>query len=151
MRGTDARMPHCYLLAIAGGSSLDQHSNNITLFNLVEQLNFPKHQVPAPGSLLPLEVHAYFELDGGELNQRFDVRYVLVAESGLETPTETFTHRSSTLRYRTRTYGLPAPPVAGKYELRVDARPAGSEAWRRDAARWPLTVMHSDPRPVVTH
>jgi hypothetical protein len=118
---------------------------------LVEQLNFPKHQVPAPGSLLPLEVHAYFELDAGELNQRFEVRYVLVGESGLESPTETFTHRSATLRYRTRTYGLPAPPVAGKYELRVDARPVGSEAWRRDLAHWPLVVMHSEPRPMVTH
>jgi hypothetical protein len=151
MRGTDARMPHCYLLAISGGSSLDQHSNNITLFNLVEQLNFPKHAPPALGSMLPLEVHAYFELEGSELNQRFEVRFVLVAESGLESPTETFTHKSTTLRYRTRTYGLPAPPVAGKYDLRVDARPAGSEAWRRDLTRWPLVVVLSEPRPAVTH
>ena len=97
-------MPHCYLLAISGGSSLDQHSNNITLFNLVEQLNFPKHAPPAPGTLLPLEVHAHFELDGSELNQRFEVRYVLVAESGLESPTETFTHRSATLRSSVRAW-----------------------------------------------
>ena len=32
-------MPSCYLLAVCGGSSLDQHSNNVTLFNLVEQIN----------------------------------------------------------------------------------------------------------------
>jgi hypothetical protein len=144
-------MPHCYLLAISGGSSLDQHSNNITLFNLVEQLNFPKHAPPSPGTLLPLELHAYFELEGNELNQRFELRFVLVAESGLESPTESFVHRSATLRYRTRTHGLPAPPVAGKYELRVDARPVGSETWTRDRIHWPLVVMHSEPRPKVTH
>jgi hypothetical protein len=144
-------MPKCYLLAIAGGSSLDQQSNNITLFNLVEQLNFPRHNAPPPGALLPLEVHAYFRLDPRELNQRFELRYVLVADTGLETPTEVFSHRSSTPRFRTRTYGLPAPPVPGSYEIRVDSRMAGQEDWSRDPQSWPLTVVHNEPRPAVTH
>ena len=150
MRPPD-RMPKCYLLAVAGGSSLDQHSNNITLFNLVEQLNFPKQGLPPPGSLMPLEVHAYFQLESRELSQKWEVRFVLVAESGLETPTDVFPHRSTTLRYRTRTFGLPAPPVAGSYELRVDCRPTGSEDWTRDARSWPLLVVHNEPRPAVTH
>jgi hypothetical protein len=144
-------MPKCYLVAVSGGSSLDQHSNNITLFNLVEQLNFPKHALPKPGALLPLELHAYFQLEAVELNQRFEIRFVLLGTTGLETPTEVFAHRSSTLRYRTRTFGLPAPPVAGSYELCVESRPAGSETWTRDPASWPLLVVHSDPRPTVTH
>ena len=144
-------MPKCYLLAISGGSSLDQHSNNITLFNLVEQLNFPKQSPPPPGSLMPLEVHAYFQLEPRELNQRFELRFVLVSENGLETPTDAFPHRSSTPRYRTRTFGLPAPPVPGAYELRVDSRPVGSEDWMRDARGWPLLVVHNEPRPAVTH
>jgi len=144
-------MPKCYLLAISVGSSLDQQSNNITLFNLVEQLNFPKHAPPPAGALLPLEVHAYFHLDHGELNQRFEVRFVLVGDTGLESPTEAFGHRSTTARYRTRTFGVPMPPAVGAYELRVDARPVGSEDWQRDLIRWPLTVTHSEPRPAVTH
>jgi hypothetical protein len=145
------RMPKCYLVAVSGGSSLDQHSNNITLFNLVEQLNFPKHAPPQPGALLPLELHAYFQLAATELNQRFEIRFVLVGTTGLETPTEAFSHRSTTLRYRTRTFGLPAPPIAGSYELCVDSRPAGSETWTRDTSSWPLLVVHSEPRPAVTH
>src|SRR6185503_16482594 len=141
----------CYLLAVVSGSSLDQHSNNITLFNLVEQLNFQRHQLPQPGVLLPLELHAYFQLSANELNQRFEVRFVLVGQTGLETPTEVFSHRSTTLRYRTRTFGLPAPPVAGSYELCVESRALGTETWTRDTASWPLLVVHSEPRPAVTH
>jgi hypothetical protein len=144
-------MPKCYLVAVSGGSSLDQHSNNITLFNLVEQLNFQRHQLPQPGVLLPLELHAYFQLSASELNQRFEVRFVLVGQTGLETPTEVFSHRSTTLRYRTRTFGLPAPPIAGSYELCVESRALGAETWTRDSASWPLLVVHSEPRPVVTH
>jgi hypothetical protein len=144
-------MPKCYLVAVSGGSSLDQHSNNITLFNLVEQLNFQRHQLPQPGVLLPLELHAYFQLSASELNQRFEVRFVLVGQTGLETPTEVFSHRSTTLRYRTRTFGLPAPPIAGSYELCVESRVLGTETWMRDSASWPLLVVHSEPRPQVTH
>jgi hypothetical protein len=139
------------MLAISAGSSLDQQSNNITLFNLVEQINFPKNAPPPAGSLLPLEVHAYFQLDRGEVNQRFEVRFVLVADTGLESPTEPFNHRSTTSRYRTRTFGVPMPPAAGSYELRVDSRPVGSEDWQRDLVRWPLVVTHTEPRPAVTH
>ena len=144
-------MPRCYLLAVSGGSSLDQQSNNITLFNLVEQLNFPKQNLPPAGSLMPLEVHAYFHLDARELHQKFELRFVLVCDNGLETPTDVFSHRSSTPRYRTRTYGLPAPPIAGSYELRVDSRPVGEDGWTRDPRAWPLLVVHNEPRPAVTH
>jgi hypothetical protein len=144
-------MPKCYLLAVAGGSSLDRYSNNVTLFNLVEQLNFPKDQPPPPGSVLPLEVHAYFELSPEDLNQRFEVRFCLVASTGLETVTDGFSHRPNTPRYRTRTMGLPAPPVSGTYALCVDTRLSGTEAWRRDALSWPLLIAESEPRPAVTH
>ncbi|MFO7179569.1 MAG: hypothetical protein DIU78_012805 [Pseudomonadota bacterium] len=144
-------MPKCYLLALASGSSLDRHSNNVTLFNLVEQLNFPKERQPPPGTVLPLEIHAYFELDPEDVNRRFEVRYALVATTGLETITDVFSHRSTTPRYRTRTLGLPAPPTAGSYTLCVDVREAGTETWRRQANRWPLLVTELEPRPRVTH
>jgi hypothetical protein len=144
-------MPKCYLLALVGGSSLDRYSNNVTLFNLVEQLNFPNDRRPPPGAVIPLEVHAYFQLDGLELNQRFEMRFSLVAPTGLETVTDTFSHRSSTPRFRTRTVGLPVPPVTGTYELRVDTRRDDSEPWHRQTASWPVTVAETEARPAVTH
>lgn len=141
----------CYLLALVSGSSLDQQSNNVTLFNLVEQLNFPPHAQPPAGALLPIEIHAYFQLAAQEVNQRFDVRFAIVESSGLETLTEPFQHKSATPRYRTRTLGLPAPPAAGSYQIRVDFKVAGSEEWIRDTASWPLLVVRTEPRPAVTH
>lgn len=144
-------MPKCYLLAVASGSSLDRYSNNVTLFNLVEQLNFPKDRLPPAGSVLPLEVHAYFELEPHEVNQSFDVRFSLVAPTGLETVTDAFSHKSATSRFRTRTIGLPVPPVAGTYDLRVDTRRSATDGWRRDTLVWPLIVAETEPRPAVTH
>lgn len=144
-------MPHCYLLAVSSGSSLDQHSNNVTLFNLVEQLNVPPNAPPPPGGLLPLELHAYFELDPKEIPFRFEVRFAMVGESGLETYTEPFSHKSATLRFRTRTLGLPIPPALGMYHLHVDTRPEGSGEWRREAISWPLAIVEHNPKPQVTH
>jgi len=145
-------MPKCYFLALCGGSSLDQHSNNVTLFNVVEQVNLPSGgEPPPPGAFLPLEVHAYFLLGPGELQQGFDVRFALVAPTGLELLTDTIQHRSSTPRYRTRSLGLPAPIVPGNYRLCVDVKQAGAEGFQRDALNWPLTVARAEPRPSVVH
>ena len=144
-------MPKCYLLTLCGGSSLDQQSNNVTLFNVVEQVNVPENQEPPPSALLPLEIHAYFQLGPTEMNQRFEVRFVLVASSGLETFSDAFQHRSASPRYRTRTLGLPAPPVVGNYELRLDWRQTGSDDWRREPISWPLIVATTQPRPETVH
>jgi len=144
-------MPRCYMLTLASSSSLDQQSNNVSLFNMVEQLNLPRGVEPPPGALLPVEIHAYFQLDPAELNQRFEMRFVLVASSGLETLTDAYPHKSSTLRYRTRTMGMPVPPIADSYELRIDVRPVGGEHWTRDGLAWPLLVTLAEARPAVTH
>jgi hypothetical protein len=144
-------MPRCYMLTLASASSLDQQSNNVSLFNVVEQLNLPRNVEPPPGALLPLEVHAYFQFDSSELNQRFEMRFALVASSGLETLTDAHAHKSPTQRYRTRTMGLPVPPIADAYQLRVDVRAVGSEQWSRDPLAWPLIVAQAEPRPAVTH
>ncbi|HEY6556643.1 MAG TPA: hypothetical protein VI072_05195 [Polyangiaceae bacterium] len=145
-------MPKCYLLTLTSGSSLDQYSNNVTLFNLVEQINLPPHAEPPPGALLPLEIHAYFQLLPHEMNLSFEIRFVLVSSSsGLETPTQAFTHKSTTPRYRTRAFGLPVPPLSDQFELRVDFRIEGHQSWTRDNATWPLTMVEASPREVVTH
>jgi hypothetical protein len=144
-------MPKCYLLAVCSGSSLDQYSNNVTLFNVVEQLNVPPGAPPPPGGVVPVEIHAYFQLAPAEVNAVFELRFAMVASSGLETLSDVFSHRSVTPRYRTRTVGLPFPPVTGSYELRVDWREAGTEGWQRELVAWPLTIVEAVQRPAVTH
>jgi hypothetical protein len=140
------------MLAVCVGSSVDQHSNNATLFNLVEQVTVPPNTPPPPGGLIPLEIHAYFAFRPEELRQSFDVRFALVARTGLETYSDVFEHVSQTPRYRTRTMGIPLPPIADQYELRVDIRSSGVEAWRREPVAWPFAIVEAGPPPsTVTH
>jgi hypothetical protein len=144
-------MPKCYFLTLCGGSSLDQHSNNVTLFNVVEQVNLQPNVDPPPGAFLPLEVHAYFLLGPGELQQPFEVRFALVAQSGLELLTDATQHKSTTPRYRTRSLGVPAPAGPGHYQLCVDIKQPGSDGFTRDSLHWPLVVARLEPRPAVVH
>jgi hypothetical protein len=147
----DSALPQCYFLAVCSGSSVDQNTNNATLFNLVEQINVPPGAPPPPQGLIPLEIHAYFQLDPRELNVSFQLRFVMVASSGLETPTDAFTHRCPSPRFRTRTLGLPFPPVVGQYDLRVDWRMEGSPSYVRAAPAWPITILEVDSTPRITH
>jgi len=144
-------MPKCYFLTLCGGSSLDQHSNNVTLFNVVEQVNLQPNADPPPGAYLPLEVHAYFLLGPGEISQQFELRFALVAPTGLELLTDASQHKSSTPRYRTRSLGVPAPAIPGNYQLCVDIRQPGTDGFHRDALQWPLVVARMEPRPTVVH
>jgi hypothetical protein len=144
-------MPKCYFLTLCGGSSLDQHSNNVTLFNIVEQVNLQPNAEPPPGAYLPLEVHAYFVLGPGELSQPFEVRFALVAPTGLELFTDPSHHKCATPRYRTRSLGLPAPSVPGNYQLCVDIKQPGTEGFSRETLSWPLVVARLEPRPAVVH
>lgn len=144
-------MPKCYFLTLCGGSSLDQHSNNVTLFNVVEQVNLQPNQDPPPGAFLPLEVHAYFLLGPGELSQPFELRFALVAPTGLELLTDSTQHRSTTPRYRTRSLGIPAPAIPGNYQLCVDIKQPGTDSFSREAMQWPLVVARLEPRPTVVH
>ena len=141
------------MLSLCSGSSLDQHSNNVSLFNLVEQINFQPGSAPTPGTLIPLEVHAYFHFASNELGFTFDVRFVLVStETGLERFSDTYKYKSNTPRYRTRTLGLPLPPVSGSYELRLDWRLPEANVWTREALCWPAAIVESSPQPPrVTH
>jgi hypothetical protein len=144
-------MPQCYLLALTVGSSLDQQSNNISLFSMVEQINVPPGAPPPPGGKIPLEVHAYFRLLPGELGKNLEFKFVLEAKTGLETSGDVVTHRVTAPRFRTRTLGLPVPPVLGHYELRVDSRISGQSEWYRDPLSWPIAFVEVDTKPQVTH
>ncbi|MBM4363173.1 MAG: hypothetical protein FJ104_10865 [Deltaproteobacteria bacterium] len=144
-------MPRCYFLTLCSGSSVDQQTNNVSLFNLVEQINVPPGAPPPPSNLVPLELHAYFEFGQMEIGRDFDVRFVMVASTGLETSSDVFSHRSATPRLRTRTFGLPFPPVTGNYDLCVDTRYRGEETFRRDALRWPVAIVEAGVRPQAVH
>jgi hypothetical protein len=120
-------MPKCYFIALCGGSSLDQHSNNVTLFNIVEQVNLQPNVEPPPGAFLPLEVHAYFLLGPGEVSQPFELRFALVAPTGLELLTD------------------------ANYQLCVDIKQPGTDAFARDVLSWPLVVARLEARPAVVH
>lgn len=144
-------MPKCYFLALCSGSSLDQQSNNVSLFNMVEQVNLQPNVDPPPGAFLPLEVHAYFLLGPGEISQPFELRFAVVAPTGLEMLTDATPHKSTTPRYRTRSFGLPAPIVPGEYQLRVDVRQPGAEGFTRESVSWPLVVARLEPRPTTVH
>lgn len=144
-------MPRCYLLALSAGSSLDQQSNNVSLFQLVEQVNVPPNAPPPPQGALPLEIHAYFNVLPEELGQSFEIRFALVANTGLETLSEPTNHRVTTQRYRTRTLGLPFPPVLGHYQVHVDFRLSGRDHWSRDPLSWPIHFVEIQDKPIVTH
>jgi hypothetical protein len=144
-------MPKCYFLTLCAGSSLDQQSNNVTLFNVIEQVNLQPNVDPPPGAFLPLEVHAYFLLGPGEVSQPFELRFAVVAPTGLELLTDASQHKSSTPRYRTRSYGLPAPIVPGTYQLCVDVRQPGTEGFTRENVSWPLVVARLEQRPDTVH
>lgn len=144
-------MPSCYLLAVCAGASLDRLSNNVSLFNLVEQVNVRPGSPPPPGGLLPLEIHAYFHVEPEQWARDFELRFVVAAESGLETPSDPVRHKSGTPRYRTRTIGLPLPPVQGDYQVRVEWRWVGAELWVREPLVWPMTIAEAVQKPRVTH
>jgi hypothetical protein len=142
---------------VTTGSSIDRQSNNVSLFTLVEQINLPPNSPPPPSGLIPVEIHAYFQLPEVQVNREFELRFALCADSGLETLSDVFRHRISAPRFRVRTLGLPYPPVLGQYTLQVDVRWVGGQglreeqSWQRQAAAWPIGLYQIDPRPRVTH
>jgi len=143
---------HCYLLCVSHGSAVDRQSNNVSLFSLIEQINLPPNTPPPPRGLIPVEVHAYFQLDSSQVQRDFEMRFALRAASGLETLSEVFRHRVTASRFRVRTLGLPYPPVFGQYTLQVDFRVVGDEhGWQRQNASWPIALYEIEPRPLVTH
>ncbi|MGC4020339.1 MAG: hypothetical protein QM793_14680 [Muricomes sp.] len=143
-------MPRAYLLALTVGSSLDQGTNNISLFQLVEQVNLPPNVPRPPGMQLPLEIHAYFFVEAADIGKNFEVRFALRSPLGLEAFTETTTHRLVTGRYRMKVHGLPFPAVLGHYELRIDFRAEHGEFYR-DPLSYPVSFVEVNPTPPVTH
>ncbi len=144
-------VPSCYLITLCSGASLDQHSHNISLFNLVEQINLPPLSSVPGRQNLPLEVHAYLRMASGEENQVFEFRYALVSQNGLDSYSEPIVHQIKTPRYRMRSLGLPMPLTTGQYSIHLEYRRQGEEEFKRDPLGWPLTFRREEQAPSVTH
>ena len=145
-------MPHCYLLTTCNGSSVDQQSTNVSLFSLVENVSVPASATQRPNSLLPLEVHAYWRVGPTETKAPFQARFVMVnTTTGLETSGPVLNHRPVVARFRTRTLGVPFPPVLGEYTLHVDRRATDEDPWSREAVGWPIHLRPVDKQQMVTH
>jgi len=130
----------CYLLAAAVGSSVDSRTNNFTLFSLVEQVTLGEY--PAD---LPIEIHAYFELEPAEINTEIYIRVVLLSE--IDVPRQEFEPlrlMTNSVRIRVCVAGLKIPEP-GKYYLGVEARSGNTAPWNRFEARWPLVATLSPP------
>jgi hypothetical protein len=143
---------HCYLLCVCRGSSVDRFSNNASLFALVEQINLPDSYLTRPaGRVLPLEIHAYFTVSNQWIDRDFELRFVLVADTGLETVGEVQRYSSKFDRFRLRSFGLPQPPVFGAYHLHVEVRAVGMDRWLRQGLEWPLRWAPVTETPRLTH
>lgn len=133
-------MIRCYLLALCSGSSLSQHTNNFTLFNLVDQLNLP---APLLGTAILLEVHFYWVADPGTTNQEYELRLLRTNSNGDVDPGDSiaFQFVESGSRQRVVTRALRLPKTFGLHMLRVQWRSKGEEQWHDDPACWPLQVV----------
>jgi hypothetical protein len=148
--GKGAFVPRCYFLTVCVGSSVDQHTNNVSLFNVIEQITVPPDAPPPPHGVIPVEVHVYWRALE-EQEEAFEVRLVMMAETGLETSSPVQKHTQLRGRLRTRTLGLPFPPVMGRYTLCVDWRREPHHEWQREDIQWPIHLQEGERRPRVTH
>src|SRR5438445_11950941 len=138
-------MPFPYLLALCRGSSLDQEDNNITLFSLVEMVTVTE-LLP---TILPLEVHAYYEFPESERGREYELRIVMVSEErGSEQVSDSLMVVSHHPRHRVRIQGVPVA-WPGRRSVFSEIRPRGSEltSWERSAHRWPLEVSWTGAAP----
>src|SRR3989304_5863418 len=70
-------MPRVFLVAGCADSGIDQRSNNVSLFNLIEAL-----QIAELPQRIPVEVHVYAEFDEAERGQPHELRFGLEDEHG---------------------------------------------------------------------
>lgn len=138
-------MLRCNLLTVCSGSSLDQTTNQYTLFNIIEQF-----EVVAPSGYnehanIPSEVLSYWTNAEEDIGQQHQIRFVLVsALDGTEVFTDEFTFIPRVSRFRGRASGIPLPKSSGRHALCVEWRHATSEKWTRESVSWPLDIKLVD-------
>lgn len=129
-------MIRCYLLAVCQASSIDRDSNCLTLFQMIEQMQFMGPWPP----VLSIEVHTYWKGVAEDVGQEMECRVIRVAEDGREESGPTNPFAMSAVRVRNRHFAFTMPTRPGSHELRVEWRARGSEDWVRESAFWPFVV-----------
>ena len=129
-------MPRPYLIAICRGSSLDQSTNNMSLFGLVEQV-----QAASVPSDVPLEFHLHYEFDEAERGRDYEVR-ALILERGSRQRWESgpVPIKSPTPRFRLSIHGFRLPAF-GTFDVFAEVREARLDGeWERSPFSWPLEI-----------
>lgn len=127
-----------YLIAVCVGSTLDQRTNNFTLFNLVEEVQTNTAPVD-----LPLEVHAYYQFDEAERGREHELRVALIStDDGGIWHSRPVPIVSQHRRHRVRLQGLHFPAF-GLFAVFSEVRAREGERetkWERSLFAWPILV-----------
>ena len=135
-------MPTCHLLAVCQGSSLDQSTNNWSIFGLVEQV-----QVRSFPAALPFEVHSHWRYEPDENGCDFEFRIAMISPSAGQVFSDPITVHARNPRHRIRAAGLPPISGPGNYEITMEWRSSGTANWTRCGHSWPLTVQQVEQLP----
>jgi hypothetical protein len=128
----------CYLLAVCVNSADDRADGTMSLFKVVESIAVAPF---IPNVTLPFHLHAYFAVNDTEVGRTADTRVVWVRGDGFEhTSPRTNPVDLPAARVRVRSLSITAPPEPGSYEIRMEWRWRGDEAWHREEAAWPFEI-----------
>jgi len=120
-------MPRLLFVSASLSTAVDQRSNQLSLFHMVEQFNPPKY----PAILPYFEVVTLWQKETGDNDGRFEQRLRMLSPGGVEEvaifivefPMERIRHRAIV--------GFSGIRVSepGFYEIEVCVRPKGEEMW----------------------
>jgi hypothetical protein len=141
-------VPRAFLVAVCAASSLDQRSNNFSLFQLIEEIHLKA--VPV---VIPLEIHMSWEFEEHERGRSYEWRIKIVDPSGLTAwASSPGSFSSNTRRFRQVSGGLRLERP-GNFHVVVETRASGEpgEPWQPQAIRWPLEValLPDEPAPAL--
>jgi hypothetical protein len=125
---------HCFLLTLAQGCALDRYTNNFSLFSVLEEVT-----PSAYPARLSVTTVAFFLIEERERGVEHEVR-LAIDHQGVESFTSApLAFTPSGRRHRVRMNGL-VLPEPGAYEVHIDWRLKGADAWQREAVAWPLAA-----------
>jgi hypothetical protein len=135
----------CYILTACAGTAVDRDTNNVTMFNMMEEALLPAPFVA--GALVGIQTLVGLQAGPGELGREVDVRLVWCKVDAGDEPSVVHRIQVTHPRVRIRAALLKLPTTPGQYDLRLEWKWAGEEEqWHREAATWPLLLsVQPDP------
>jgi len=141
----------CYFVGLCASSSTDQESNNISVYHLLEMLQYLAPS--APGAGLAAEAHAYLERDA-EPEAPISLQFIWIGPDGATFVAGTFPEiplPGRRMRVRLR---VPFPPPWLGYSHLFAEWRHGEGPWTRSSTGWPvefrdtaMTLAAPDPLP----